>query len=232
LRRLALALTTLTGAAGLVYEVAWQRYLAILLGSQSEATATVLALFLGGLAVGYAFFGRLAMRLARRPMPVRAILLAYASAEAAIGLYAWGFPDLFLAVRSVASAFPVAPGAFGVVVDALLAALLIGAPTALMGATIPLLTQALSRDRDEATRVHAAVYGLNTAGAFVGALAAGFVLIPLLGLRGVLYAAGTANLLAAALYFWLARSFGSMNTVQSNEAPAAESASRRSSHAA
>ena len=53
----ALLLTVLTGFSGLVYEVTWQKYLATLLGSHSEATAAVLGLFLGGLAVGYSLFG-------------------------------------------------------------------------------------------------------------------------------------------------------------------------------
>ena len=45
----ALLLTVLTGFTGLVYEVSWQKYLSTLLGSHSEATAAVLAIFLGGL---------------------------------------------------------------------------------------------------------------------------------------------------------------------------------------
>ena len=58
IRVTALVLTVLTGFAGLVYEVAWQRHLATLLGSHGEATAAVLAIFLGGLSAGYALFGR------------------------------------------------------------------------------------------------------------------------------------------------------------------------------
>src|SRR5437016_12907309 len=57
-RQTALALTVLTGFSGLVYEVAWQKYLATLLGSHSEATAAILAIFLGGLSLGYSLFGR------------------------------------------------------------------------------------------------------------------------------------------------------------------------------
>jgi hypothetical protein len=48
-RALARALTVLTGFSGLVYEVTWQKLLATLLGSKSEATAATLGLFLGGL---------------------------------------------------------------------------------------------------------------------------------------------------------------------------------------
>ena len=58
IRLLVLLLTALTGFSALVYEVTWQRYLATLLGSHSEATAAVLAIFLGGMAVGYEAFGR------------------------------------------------------------------------------------------------------------------------------------------------------------------------------
>ena len=65
-RGLVLVLTLLTGFTGLVYEVAWQKYLATLLGSHSEATAAVLGIFLGGLSVGYALFGRVSRRLAER----------------------------------------------------------------------------------------------------------------------------------------------------------------------
>jgi len=62
IRLAALLLTVLTGFAGLVYEVAWQKYLAALLGSHGEATAAVLAIFLGGLSLGYALFGRVTRR--------------------------------------------------------------------------------------------------------------------------------------------------------------------------
>ena len=58
IRLTALLLTVVTGFTGLVYEVAWQKYLAALLGSHAEATATVLAIFLGGLSLGYALLGR------------------------------------------------------------------------------------------------------------------------------------------------------------------------------
>src|SRR4030095_11335050 len=57
LRPIVLALTVCTGFTGLAYEITWQKYLQILLGAHSEATATVLGLFLGGLSLGYWSFG-------------------------------------------------------------------------------------------------------------------------------------------------------------------------------
>ena len=76
-------------------------------------------------------------------------------------------------------------------------------PAILMGGTIPILTQALAHDLEDATRFHALVYAFNTAGAFAGALAAGYWLVPSLGLVGVLVAMGLVNLGAGSLFLVL-----------------------------
>src|SRR5262245_18661252 len=98
IRLTVLLLTVVTGFSGLVYEVVWQKYLATLLGSHSEATAAVLALFLGGLSVGYALFGavtrRLVARAQRAQRPAR-LLFVYGLVEVGIGLFALLFPTLF-----------------------------------------------------------------------------------------------------------------------------------------
>ena len=94
----ALLLTALTGFAGLAYEVTWQKYLAILLGSHAEATAGVLAIFLGGLSAGYAIFGQITRRRATRAMATGGsarLLTLYAVVEGGIGAYALLFPSLF-----------------------------------------------------------------------------------------------------------------------------------------
>ncbi len=184
-RWVALLLTGVTGFSGLVYEVAWQKVLATLLGSHSEATAAVLGLFLGGLALGYAGFGRLSRRRVAGAGPPR-LLALYGGVEAGIGLWALLFPGLFRAVQALSLALPATSSGLGFVLDIVLSALLIGPPSVLMGATIPLLTQALARSLADATRLHASVYACNTVGAFAGALAAGFWLVPALGLQGVL----------------------------------------------
>ncbi|MBW2287241.1 MAG: fused MFS/spermidine synthase [Deltaproteobacteria bacterium] len=203
----ALVLTVLTGFTGLVYEVGWQKYLAILLGSHAEATATVLGIFLGGLAAGYALFGWLTRRVVERAQtrdePPR-LLYIYALVEAGIGLYALLFPWTFTLAQKFSLLGPTGTGtAFAF--DVGLSALLLGPPTVLMGGTIPILTLALAGNLDRATRVHAWVYGTNTAGAFAGALAGGFVLIPMLGLDSVMWAMAGLNLVAAAGFWQLGR---------------------------
>ncbi len=203
----ALFFTVLTGASALVYEVAWQRYLATLLGSHGEATAAVLAIFLGGLALGYALFGRLTRLLvarARRSGRPARLLLAYGCIEAGIGVYALLFPALFGVAQWVSLLVP-GGEALGFGFDVTLSALLIGPPSVLMGGTIPLLTLALAGDLEHATRIHAWVYGFNTIGAFAGALLGGFWIVPVLGLDGTLYTVALVNLLAGAVFAALDR---------------------------
>jgi predicted membrane-bound spermidine synthase len=227
-RPLALAATALTGMAGLVYEVSFEKYLAILLGSHSEATAAVLALFLGGLAGGYALFGRLTSRAARddfrlrAPTPRARLLRLYGAAEAGIGVWALLFPELFELVHALSVALPAGGGAAAFAVDVALCALLILPPTLLMGATIPVLTQALARDLEDATRIHASIYAINTAGAVAGSLAAGYSLIPWLGLAGVLRAMSVVNLAAGAVFVWLASREREGTQVEARDVPGPE----------
>lgn len=207
-RAVALLLTVLTGFSGLVYEVAWQKYLATLLGSQSEATAAILGLFLGGLSAGYALFGaatRAVVERAERAGRAPRLLLLYGSVESGIGVWALAFPWLFGAVQAVSFAIPHAAGGAGFALDVALCALLVVPPTVLMGGTIPILTQAMARSLEDATRFHAFVYAFNTAGAFFGALCAGFFLVPALGLERVMFAMGGVNLFAGGVFLALGR---------------------------
>jgi spermidine synthase len=222
LRPVVLALTVLTGFTGLAYEVTWQKYLGILLGAHSEATASVLGLFLGGLSLGYWLFGALTRALVERgrrsgrPAP---LLGVYGAVEAGIGLYCVLFPSLFRLVRSASVLLPTGSGALGFAVDVLLAAVLIVPPATLMGGTIPILTQALARSLSDATRLHALVYACNTAGAFVGALATGFLLIDWLGLAGILHALGLVNLAVGSAFALLGLRRRELVALESGEAP-------------
>ncbi len=208
LRLACLLLTVVTGLTALVYQTAWQKYLTALLGSDSEATVVVLGIFLGGLSCGYSLFGRITRQLADRPGPpstTRRLLTAYGLVEGAIGLWALLFPLLFAALRSLSLGVAGTSDLLAFVVDVVLTTVLIGPPAVLMGGTVPLLTQALSRGLDDATRFHALVYAHNTTGAFVGALLGGFVVLPRFGLNRVVVGTGLINLVAGATLIALGR---------------------------
>jgi spermidine synthase len=186
-------LTALTGASGLVYQIVWQRYLGRLLGSDGLATATVLGVFLAGLSLGFLVWGRFTTR-------GRNLFVAYGVLEGIIGAWALGFPWLFAAVDALTSSWGFEPRLGLVLQGSLCAVVLIAPPTVCMGATVPMLTRALAGSIARATGVNARVYAINTAGAFLGTLVAGFAAIRFLGLPGSLRAAGLLNL-AAAVFF-------------------------------
>src|SRR2546426_6404962 len=85
---LVLALFFCSGATALIYEVVWSKYLSQMFGSTVQAQTVVLAVFMGGLAIGNKFFGGRSDAL-RRPLRI------YGFVEVAIGLYAFFFPSVY-----------------------------------------------------------------------------------------------------------------------------------------
>ena len=186
---LIISTTLFTGFSGLVYEVAWQKYLANLLGSQAQATALVLAVFLGGLAVGYQLFGNLSRR-----RSTSQLVKMTGWAELLIGLWAFFFDSIFNLVMSTFGILdPTA--SFSFALDVFVTTIVIGFPTVLMGVTLPLLTQALSTSLKNSGPMHARIYSVNTAGAFLGCLLGGFVLLPKFGLPLTMFYLSFANII-------------------------------------
>ncbi len=178
-----------SGAAGLVYQVLWMRTLGLFLGSDMYGVAIILAAFMGGLALGSLAGGRWAERTARP-------LLWYGLAEVGIGLAALGLRPLLDACEPLlAQAYPLshdAPSRLYLLARVLVAISALLVPTALMGATLPLILRQFVRRRELLGRVGAHFYAVNTLGALAGTLASGFVLLPYLGMQ-------TTTLVIAAL---------------------------------
>ena len=133
------ALFVVSGAAGLMYESIWTRYLGLFVGHSAYAQLLVLVIFLGGMSFGAHVVGRRSSRL-REP------LLWYAGVELAVGAIALIFHPLFVAVTNGAydHLFPAlgAAGGSGLVTAAkwTIAALLILPQSVLLGATFPLMS--------------------------------------------------------------------------------------------
>jgi spermidine synthase len=195
----------LSGAAGLIYESIWTRYLGLFVGHSAYAQIIVLAVFLGGMAIGAAIAARYADRM-RQP------LLWYGFVELAIGVGGLAFHPVFRATTDVAyaSIFPAVHGAPLLIVKWTLAALLLVPQSILLGATFPLMTSAavrIARASDRISppgRIIALLYFANSLGAAVGVLVAGFYLLGAFGLPGTLITAGLTNLLAGGVALSLA----------------------------
>jgi spermidine synthase len=181
----------LSGAMGLIYEVLWARMLGLVFGGTTLAVSTVLAAFMGGLALGSALAGRFAARLTR---PLR----TYGLIEIAIAIYAILVPLLFrLADNAYALIWQqLHPNfyVFSLWRFALSCAVLLF-PTALMGATLPVLAAVLVRAPSFKSTSIGRLYACNLAGAILGTIAAGFFLLPAIGLRGTIFIAAAINAL-------------------------------------
>jgi spermidine synthase len=188
-----------SGATALVYEVVWLRMLGLVFGHTVHAITTILAVFMGGLGLGSYLFGR---RAAGLPDPVR----TYGYLEIGIGVYCaltpvlfWLVSHLYLGLHATLTA---SYTAFTLVQFVLVSVVLL-VPTALMGATLPVLVQGLVRNDAEIPRTVGTLYAVNTFGAVVGVALAGYVLLPEWGNRAVLWTAAAANVaigLAAIAY--------------------------------
>ena len=180
--RLVLLCFCLSGAVGLTLEIVWIRLLSQVFGSTTLAISTVLATFMGGLALGSWAGGKLADRMRWDP------LKAYATCEAGIAVSALAIPFILRSYPGVNawlwSVLGEWPTALALVRFALCAILLLP-PTILMGATLPILSRRVIRSGAELSKVSSrigALYAANTTGAVIGVVAAAFWLLPLLGL--------------------------------------------------
>ena len=185
----------LSGAAGLIYESIWSRYLGLFVGHSADAQVIVLVIYLGGMSLGAAVA-------AGRSERIREPLVGYAAVEVAVGLIGLFFHQIFRGVSGLAysTIFPALAGGPALqVVKWLLAGLLILPQSILLGATFPLMSAGLlrlvSRDgRTDSGRVLSVLYFANSIGAAAGVLIAGFYLIALVGLPGTLVTAAIINL--------------------------------------
>ncbi|MFA5907318.1 MAG: fused MFS/spermidine synthase [Vicinamibacterales bacterium] len=198
-----LILFAVSGAAALIYEVVWTRLLTLQMGHGIAAASTVLAAFMGGLAVGAAVAGRKGGRLA----PERA-LTVYAGLELAIGVLALLLPFALSAVRPLlVTAYADGDGGAAFALLRLgTSVLLLAIPAAAMGATFPIASRWMVRAAASAAQDAGGLYAANTLGAAAGAVLAGFVLVPWLGLSGSTYVAVILNITAAVGAFAIARS--------------------------
>jgi spermidine synthase len=190
-----------SGAAGLIDQVVWSKALGLIFGHTAYAVATVLAVFMAGLASGSAWIGRRGERWAR-PVALYGWLELGVAATAAISLAG------LAAVRSAyVAAYPWALGnaAILLAVRFVGATLVLFVPTFLMGGTLPVLVRGLTHSAAELGARLSRLYWMNTAGAVAGTFAAGFLFLPALGLRRTLGIAVGLNLAAGGLALFLAR---------------------------
>jgi spermidine synthase len=191
-----LALFFASGFVALLYQVIWQRLLALVTGLDLYAVTLIVAVFMLGMGLGSFAGGRLADQL-----PARRLLLLFAAAELVIALFALGSARLYHDVLySQATALAVSPFVLGSV-----AASTLLLPTFCMGMTLPVLGKALSPSISVAASRIAGLYGWNTLGAAMGAWVGSAVLIRSFGYETSLWIGALVNMACASVTVLLLR---------------------------
>jgi spermidine synthase len=210
-----------SGLCALIYQVAWLRELRLVFGASTAASAAVLGIFMGGLGAGGLVFGKRAATAARP-------LLLYARLEAAIAIASALTPLFVIVARWLYAAVGGTPTlglGGGTVARLILAGVVLGVPTLLMGGTLPAAAQAVTRPGDVGRRDLAILYGSNTLGAVAGATLSTFVLLEMLGTRRMLLTACVLNLVVAAVAMLLATRMSDRAVAEEPPAAEAETAS-------
>src|SRR6187549_2273428 len=195
-----------SGFAALVYQTAWTRQFAIVFGTSELAVATVLAAYMGGLALGAWLAERFLPRVTRPVMTYALLELGIAAGA----LFAVPFL-LWLANRGLIAFFggqPAPPDSDHAATTAfylLSAFVALALPTTLMGATLPMLARYAVTDESQIGRRIGTLYAMNTAGAVFGALLTAFFLLPEFGLSHTIWCGAALNVLVFLLAAGLAQ---------------------------
>ena len=180
-----------SGMIALVYQVAWNRILSLLLGSSVYAFSLILTVFILGLALGTASFSRLLSRFDD-------LMKVYGITQITIGVVSlliiplfgtipfinrwiyenWGLEFEFIQITN-----------FGIIFA------LLFIPTFFMGAQFPLVIKLMAKKMETLGREVGRIYACNTVGTIVGSFLAGFILIPVLGMQFTLMSGVLLNVL-------------------------------------
>jgi spermidine synthase len=193
-----------SGLAGLIYQVLWLRMVDKVLGSAPFAVATVLTVFMGGLALGSWLAGKHIDRIKSRS----GLLALYGKVEVIIGIYGLLLPFLIIYAKPV----------YILAYNSLLAhfwlyriftffgcSLLLLVPTTLMGVTLPVLCRFYVESLGHVGTRTGRLYGINTIGGAAGAILCGFFLIARFGVWGSILTAAGINLVIGLLCILSAR---------------------------
>jgi spermidine synthase len=187
----------LSGAAALVYQVAWQRILALTTGVSIPSVAAITAAFMAGLGIGSHLGGLWSSRLSPR-RAVKAFALVELGVAAFAGVSVWiYYHGLY---RQMPWLYEHGPA-----VTFLVHLLSLILPTTLMGMSLPLLVRGLVLGTDEAPRTIGFLYAANALGASIGAFATPWLLLRFLGVDGAVNVGASLSAIAGLGALVLAR---------------------------
>jgi spermidine synthase len=187
-----------SGFSALIYQITWQRLLALFSGFGHYTITVIVTAFMAGLGIGSYLSGFYADRISQRKS-----ILSFAACEILIAFFALASPAFFYDLVYLKFGF-LAEYTGAIPVIHFLALFL---PTFMMGASLPLLSKGLVSNIERASQTIGLLYGLNTLGAGAGSLATVYLLLPRMSIPDVIYFAAALNASIGLLVLLLYRNF-------------------------
>jgi spermidine synthase len=185
-----------SGCSALIYEVVWFQWLEFIIGSSGVSLGILLAVFMGGLALGSVLTPHILRR-------IRSPLMLYAGLEVGIAVSALLIEMEVPLVRSLYSAVG-GQGGWSLTLRGIFAGTCLLPPAAMMGATLPAIARLVPANSKGMSWL-GLFYSTNTIGGVVGCLLAGFYLLRVHSMPFATYVAVGLNLLAASFALVLGR---------------------------
>jgi spermidine synthase len=179
----------ISGFAALALEVGWARLVGLSIGSTTYGFTIILVSFIAGIGLGSLFLPRIAF-LTRDP--IRGIFLLHAVIALA-GILSVGYLGQLPVIVLRLTADPDLVGGSLIVGEIALVFATIALPAMAMGGIFPLLTALVHRGATAAGYAVGIAYSANTFGNILGSLFAGFVFIPMIGMRATIIVAAALS---------------------------------------
>ena len=192
LKKLLLIAFVFSGMAALIYQITWIRPLQFIFGSTTYTISMIFAAFMGGLALGSLIVSKYVDSIKNLPN-------TYAFFEIGIGLYGVLLLSLFNLLPGIYDSLYFLHTNFYLfeIVQFLIVFIILLVPTTLMGATFPVIVKYYTEQK--IGKAIGEAYAANNIGAIVGSFAAGFILIPIIGIKGSIIFAGAINILIGSM---------------------------------
>ena len=178
----------ISGFAALLYQIAWQQVLFGWFGVDLDSVSAIVSIFMLGLEVGAVVGGWLSDEFQRQRILIFSLIELTIAIFGILSLNAIDFVGVYFAASSL----------FSIVLLTFFVFLI---PTCAMGATLPILVTELIEQTQSVGSSTGTLYFVNTLGAAIGSFAAGFILMPRLGLDGLVGIAALLNLSVSVIAF-------------------------------
>ncbi len=190
-KKLLLIMFGISGMTALIYEIIWIRPLTLVFGTTMYAVSTIVASFILGLAIGSWIAGRFADKL-KNPLKYFAIIQITVGIFGILLLPVFDlmpkvYLDLYHLTYPNQSIFMFS--------QILMSMMIIAIPATLMGTTLPLMMKSYSAEFTTIGKDVGKLDASNSIGAFFGTLAAGFLIIPILGIHDGILVTASINII-------------------------------------